>query len=62
VIQKDRRKWERGKRGKQLVTRQGKRKRVEFNIEKDSGEPEDNSLIEEKRKGAMNGIAAQYIE
>ena len=39
------------------MTRQGKRKRVEFNIGKDSGEPEGNSLIEEKRKGAMNGIA-----
>lgn len=54
-----------GRRGKQLVTRQGKRERVEFNFRKGSrltGRRETLARGGETKREPINGIAAQYIE
>jgi len=54
------------RRGEQLVTRQGKRERVEFNFGKGSDESRENGgethAWRRNEKGPINGIAVQYIE
>lgn len=62
LYSRDREERNEGRKGKQLVTRQGKRKGVEFNFGKGSDVPGETRTWRRNEKGPINGIDAQYIE